>query len=87
MQLTSPSTMTIAATGAEVSILAGQCSCLDPVDGIGVGILGGDGSAALALADKRTLAAVSLPDSVSGFAGDALLTVASGSYSFESFCM
>lgn len=79
MQLTSPSTMAVAATGAEVGILGGQGGCLDPVDGIGVGILGGDGSAALALADKRTLAAVSLPDSVSGFAVHAGLTVASGS--------
>ena len=56
LQLTSPSAVAIAATGAEVGVLAGQGGRLDPVDGIGVGILGGDGSAALALADKRTLA-------------------------------
>jgi hypothetical protein len=56
----------ITATCAEVGVLGGQRSCLDPVDGIGVGILGSDGSAALALADKRTLAAaVSMPYSAS----------------------
>lgn len=58
--------MAVTATCAEVGVLGGQRSCLDPVDGIGVGILGGDGSAALALADKRTLAAaVSMPYSAS----------------------
>lgn len=84
MQLTSPSAVTVTATGAKVGILAGQGGGLDPVDGIGVGILGGDGGAALALADKRTLAVVRLPYSVSDAAG---LTVASGSYSLDSFCM
>lgn len=79
--------MAIAATGAEVRILAGQGGRLDPVDGIGVGVLGGDGSAALAFADKRTLAAVSLPYSVGGVALDMGLTVASGSYSLDSFCI
>lgn len=66
--------MAITATGAEVGIFAGQGGGLDPVDRIGVGILRGDGSAALALADKRTLAAVSLPYSVSSSVADAKLT-------------
>lgn len=79
--------MAIAATGAEVRILAGQGGCLDPVDGIGVGVLGRDGSAALAFANKRTLAAVSLPYSVCSVALDTGLTVASGSYSLDNFCM
>jgi hypothetical protein len=81
----------VTATCAEVGVLGGQRSCLDPVDGIGVGILGSDGSAALALADKRTLAAaVSMPHSASSSVLRRIkagLTVASGSYSLDSFCM
>ena len=45
--------MAIAAAGAEVGIFCRQGGRLDPVDGVGVGVLRGDGSTALALADKR----------------------------------
>jgi hypothetical protein len=54
-QLTSPAAMAIAAAGAEVGIFCRQGGRLDPVDGVGVGVLRGDGSTALALADKRAL--------------------------------
>lgn len=47
--------MAVAATGAEVGILGGQGRRLDSEDGVCRGILRGDGGAALALADKRTL--------------------------------
>lgn len=49
----SPAAVAIAATGAKVGVFCGQGGRLDSIDGIGVGVLGGDGSAALALADKR----------------------------------
>jgi hypothetical protein len=52
---TSPAAVAVAATGAEVGILGRQRARLDPVDGVGIGILGGDGAAALALADERPL--------------------------------
>jgi hypothetical protein len=47
--------MAIAAAGAEVGIFCRQGGRLDSVDGVGVGVLRGDGSTALALADKRAL--------------------------------
>lgn len=56
---TSPATVAIAAAGAEIGVLCGQGSRLDSEDGVCVGILGGDGSAALALADQRALEEVS----------------------------
>lgn len=54
-RLTSPAAVAVAATGAKVGVLCGQRGRLDSEDGVGVGILGGDGSAALAVADKRPL--------------------------------
>lgn len=50
MQLTPPSALAVAAAGAKVGVLAGQRRRLDLEDGVGVGILRGDGGAALALA-------------------------------------
>ena len=47
--------MAVAATGAEVGIFGGQGCRLDPIDGIGIGVLGRDGSTALALAHERAL--------------------------------
>lgn len=52
---TSPAAMTIASTSAKVGIFLRQSSCLDSVDGVGVGVLGGDSAAALALTDVRAL--------------------------------
>jgi hypothetical protein len=49
-RLTPPSTMAIAAAGAEVGVFGRQRSRLDSEDGIRVGILRRDGGAALTLA-------------------------------------
>jgi hypothetical protein len=98
-QLTSPAAMAIAAAGAEVGIFCRQGGRLDSVDGVGVGVLRGDGSTALALADKRALlGAVSggasggrqarqASKQASRRAGwEGQLTATSGSYSLDSFC-
>jgi hypothetical protein len=83
MKLTPPSTVAIPTTGAEVGVFGGQRSRLHLVDGVCSGILRRDGGTALALANKRALVGgqrASQRDLVAG-----RLTVASGSYSFDSF--
>lgn len=47
--------MAVAATGTKIGILGRQCSCFCPVHRIGIRVLCRDGTAALTLADKRTL--------------------------------
>jgi hypothetical protein len=55
MELTPPSAMAITATGTEVGVFGGQRSRLHLVNRVCGGILGRDGSTALALANKRAL--------------------------------
>ena len=82
VKLTPPSTVAVAPTGSEVGVFGGQRSRLHLVDGVCGGILRRDGGAALTLANKRALGGQrgSKRDMVA-----VKLTVASGSYSFESF--
>jgi hypothetical protein len=55
MKLTPPSTVAVTTTGTEVGVFGGQRSRLHLVHGVCGGILGRDGSTALALANKRAL--------------------------------
>lgn len=54
-KLTSPAAVAVASAGTEEGILVGQGGGLDPVDGVCICVFTRDGTAALAVADKRAL--------------------------------
>jgi hypothetical protein len=74
--------MAIATTGTKVGIFGWQGSRLDLEDGICGGILRRDGSAALAFSHKWALGGQRAWANIEADR----LTVASGSYSLDSFC-